>query len=254
MAVVTEAMLELFRARGLYHRFGGGERWRPGDTLQLPPDCELEPYAHVLAGRSLPRRIGAFTYALSPLPPHVSVGRYGSIGGNVEFIESEHPSDWVSTSPFSYSPYGLRGFADYLVTKGETSFQLHPAGQFAAGRVSLGHDVWVGQGAMFRGGVTVGDGAIVAARALVTADVPAYAIVGGSPAKVLRMRFPEDLAERLRALAWWRFGPEVLQPLDVREPRRFAERMEALLAEAAPSPFTPSPLTAAEIAATETRG
>ena len=210
----------------------------------------MEPYSHVLVGDALPARMGAFSYAMSQLAPHVRIGRYGSIASNVEFVESEHPADWASSSPFSYSPYGLQGFHDYLVERGETSFPLHPAGGFNAATVTIGNDVWIGQGAMISGGVTIGDGAIVAARAVVTRDVPAYAIVGGVPATVIRMRFPDALAARLQALAWWRFGPEVLQPLDVRAPEAFASRLEARLADP-PAPFTPAPLTAAEIAATE---
>lgn len=248
MITVTPELLELFQARNIHSQFGGGMRWRVGETLQVRTDAELEPYGHILHGRALPRRMGAFSYALSELQPHVEVGRYNSIASGVEFIASEHPTDWVSTSPFSYSPYGLQGFTDYLRARGETSFILHPAGAFGAKPVVLGHDVWVGQGAMFSGGVTVGDGAIVAARAMVTQDVPPYAIVGGVPARVIRMRFPEALIARLQALAWWRFGPEVLQPLDVRNPESFAERLEARLSSAAPpEPFTPLPLTYAEI-------
>lgn len=248
--MVSPAMLELFRRRGLYHRFGGGERWRSGETLRLPIGCELEPYSHILAGHTLPYRLGAFTYALSELPPHVSVGRYGSIAAAVEFIQSEHPTDWVTSSPFSYSPHGLQGMRDYLVAKGLTSFVLHSAEPFIAKPVVLGHDVWVGQGAIFKSGVTVGDGAIIAARAVVTADVPAYAIVGGTPARIIRMRFADALCARLQALAWWRYGLEVLHPLDVRDPEQFADKLDELQSLIPPAPFEPTPLTYAEIIAT----
>lgn len=254
MATVTPAMLALFRERHLYHRFGGGERWQAGGTLRVHPGCEIEPYSHLFAGHALPRRLGAFTYALSELPGNVSVGRYGSIASGVEFIQSEHPTDWVTSSPFSYSPHGLQGMKDYLLTTGLKSFVLHPAGPFISGPVVIGHDVWIGQGAMFKGGITVGDGAIVAARSMVTADVPPYAIVAGTPARVVRMRLPEAIAERLRALQWWRFGMEVLHPLDVRDPERFADRLEARLAgDDPPAPFAPAPMTYEDIIATEAR-
>jgi acetyltransferase-like isoleucine patch superfamily enzyme len=247
MPEITPALLELFRIRHIHSRFGGGVRWQEGDSLQINRQVELEPYCHILRGHSLPRRMGAFSYAVSELPPHVEIGRYNSIASGVEFITSEHPTDWVSTSPFSYSPYGLQGFTEYFQDHGVTSFVLHAAAPFRAAPVVLGHDVWVGQGAMFQGGVTVGDGAVVAARALVTQDVPPYAIVGGTPARVIRMRFPPALADRLRALAWWRFGPDVLQPLDVRDPEPFAERLETLLREAPPQVFAPEPLTWADV-------
>ena len=101
MTVVTEAMLALLRARRIYTRFGGGVRLKVGNKLRIPRGCELEPYSHVLDGLSFPKRIGAFSYSVSALPPHVSVGRYCSIATRVEFIESEHPSDWVSSSTVS---------------------------------------------------------------------------------------------------------------------------------------------------------
>lgn len=252
MAVVSRAMLDLFRDRGIQHRFHGGERWRAGEALRVPRDCELEPYSHILAGHSLPRRIGAFTYSMSELPGHVSIGRYGSIASRVEFIESEHPTDWATSSPFSFSPFGLEGIRDYLKASGATSFVLHPSQPFVSGPVTIGHDVWLGQGALLKGGVSVGDGAIVAARAVVTRDVPAYAIVAGVPARVVRLRFPEALCARLHALAWWRFGPDVIHPLDVREPEAFCDRLDALLASAdPPTAFTPEPLIGAEILATK---
>lgn len=250
MITVTQALLDLFRARRIEHRFNGGERWRIGDSLRMSRHCALEPYSHHFAGYSLPQAMGAFSYSHSALPPRTRVGRYGSIAGGVEFIESEHPTGWVSTSPLSYSPYGMEGVRTYLAEdRGQASYKLLDASEFQGGPVILGHDVWVGQGAMFSGGVTVGDGAIVAARALVTKDVPPYAIVGGAPAKLIRMRFPDPLIERLQRLAWWRFGPEVLQPLDMRDPEGFADRLEELIARGGAEPLELAPLTAEEIEA-----
>jgi len=70
-------------------------------------------------------------------------------------------------------------------------------------RVILGNDVWIGHGAIILPGRRIGDGAVVAAGAIVTKDVPAYAIVGGNPARVIKPRFPEPIAQRLSRLTWW---------------------------------------------------
>ncbi|MBV8428124.1 MAG: hypothetical protein JOZ88_12860, partial [Hyphomicrobiales bacterium] len=70
-------------------------------------------------------------------------------------------------------------------------------------RVALGNDVWVGHGAIVLPGRRIGDGAVIAAGAIVTKDVPPYTIVGGNPARIIRPRFPRAIAERLSRLAWW---------------------------------------------------
>lgn len=71
------------------------------------------------------------------------------------------------------------------------------------GDIIIGNDVWIGFEAVISAGVTIGDGAIVGTRALVTKDVPAYAIVGGVPARVIRQRFPDEVVAVLRAVRWW---------------------------------------------------
>jgi virginiamycin A acetyltransferase len=71
------------------------------------------------------------------------------------------------------------------------------------GDTVIGNDVWIGYGAMFMPGVRVGDGAIIASGALVTADVAPYTVVGGNPAKLLRSRFDEATARELLRLRWW---------------------------------------------------
>lgn len=67
----------------------------------------------------------------------------------------------------------------------------------------MGNDVWIGSRVMVVGGVTIGDGAVIAAGAVVTKDVPPYAVVGGAPAKVIKYRFSEDIVKFLEELEWW---------------------------------------------------
>ena len=71
-----------------------------------------------------------------------------------------------------------------------------------------GSDVWIGYEAVILAGVTIGDGAVIGARAVVTKDVPPYTIVGGVPARAIRRRFPEETAEELLRLKWWDWPPE----------------------------------------------
>ena len=78
------------------------------------------------------------------------------------------------------------------------------------GDTVIGHDVWLGYDSLVMPGVTIGDGAVVAARAVVTRDVPPYAIVAGNPARILRSRFPDAAVDRLRALAWWNWPVDIV--------------------------------------------
>ena len=76
------------------------------------------------------------------------------------------------------------------------------------GDTTVGHDVWIGYGALIMPGVTIGDGAIIATASVVTKDVPPYAIVGGNPATVLRFRYDDATIARLVAVRWWDWSPE----------------------------------------------
>ncbi|MCJ2013772.1 CatB-related O-acetyltransferase [Methylobacterium sp. J-076] len=122
----------------------------------------------------------------------LTIGRYCSIADRVEILlGGDHRLDWASTYPFA----AMRGHfpgadapEDYHSSRGD---------------VVIGHDVWLGSGCMILSGVTVGHGAVVAARAVVTRDVPPYGVVAGNPARVVRHRFPPEVAQALVASAWW---------------------------------------------------
>jgi virginiamycin A acetyltransferase len=82
------------------------------------------------------------------------------------------------------------------------------ADALSKGDIAVGHDVWIGVGAMILSGVKIGNGAIVAAGAVVTKDVPPYSIVGGVPAKVIRMRLSDSQIAALEKIQWWSWPPE----------------------------------------------
>ena len=121
------------------------------------------------------------------------IGKFCAIARGVKFIMNgaNHQMDGISTYPFFI--FGS-GWEDARPAEGELPYK---------GDTVIGNDVWIGFDALIMPGVRIGDGAIVAARSVVTGDVPAYAIVGGNPARVVRARFDAEHARRLVALAWW---------------------------------------------------
>ena len=108
-----------------------------------------------------------------------------------KIIEDEQKLTGLSTYPFSI--FGS-GWETVLPQPGDLPFK---------GDTIVGNDVWLGYQALILPGVTIGNGAIVAARAVVAADVPPYTVVGGNPARELKRRFPPDVVDELEAIAWW---------------------------------------------------
>ena len=137
------------------------------------------------------------------------VGRYCSIGGNVNVINGNHPtSDFVSTHPAFFSTFKQAGFT--YVSK--SCFQeLKYADQKMKYDVVIGNDVWIGHGVTILGGITIGDGAVIAAGAVVTSNVPAYSIVGGVPAKIIKYRFCQSDIDFLCNFKWWDKSPRWIQ-------------------------------------------
>jgi len=126
------------------------------------------------------------------------IGNFCAIAKGVKFIMNgaNHKMSGFSTFPFYIFGNGWEKAAphtDELPYKGDTV---------------IGNDVWIGYEALIMPGVKIGNGAIISSRSVVTADVPAYAIVGGNPAKVIKKRFPDETIVTLEKLAWWNWPVE----------------------------------------------
>ena len=122
------------------------------------------------------------------------IGRFTAIANQVRIGAPNHPMDRASQHRFTYCP-------EYYDAQAQRD-----AGFFAdrrADRVIIGNDVWIGHAVIVLPGVTIGDGAVLAAGAVVTKDVPLYTIVGGVPAKAIRSRFAPEIVAQLQTIAWW---------------------------------------------------
>ncbi|GAB1580755.1 CatB-related O-acetyltransferase [Phyllobacterium phragmitis] len=122
------------------------------------------------------------------------IGKFCAIAAGTTFIMNgaNHPLDGFSTYPF-----GIFG-GDWAA-----AFDMEKLGRTVRGDTVVGNDAWIGMNATVMPGVTIGDGAVIATRSVVSRDVPPYAIVAGNPARVVKMRFDEATISRLLDIAWW---------------------------------------------------
>jgi len=125
---------------------------------------------------------------------YAHIGKFCALASGSRINALEHPVARVSQHKITYRPNEY-----FLGAKLDKEFRAHRQARI----VSIGHDVWVGHGAIIMPGVSIGHGAVVAAGAVVTANVEPYAIVAGVPARFLKWRFPPEVAARLVKLSWW---------------------------------------------------
>lgn len=145
------------------------------------------------------------------------VGKFANIAAMVRINPGNHPMDWVSMHHMQYRR------RQYLFGDDDdpTFFDWR-----RSKKCILGHDVWIGHAAIVLPGVRIGNGAVVGAGSIVTKDVAPYTIVAGNPAKPIRRRFPESLAHRIEAIAWWDWDHETLRQRlpEFREPESFVAK------------------------------
>lgn len=130
------------------------------------------------------------------------IGKYCSIASGAKFMMSGnqgHRHDWIATYPLD------------ILEEDAASSKKFPAAYLPKGDTVIGNDVWIGFEALIMPGVKIGDGAVIAARAVVTRDVQPYAIVGGNPAKIIKMRFSDEEISKLLKLKWWDWPVEKIR-------------------------------------------
>ena len=155
------------------------------------------------------------------------VGSFCSIAPEQNvFVGGNHRTDWATTFPFGHAfrerfPAAVERAAGNPTTKG---------------RVVIENDVWIGLGCTIMSGVTIGSGSVIATKSVVTKDVPSYAIVGGNPARLIRMRYPDSIVSRLLELQWWSYGDQCHLALPAGAPRRGGDRSDRVRAARQPSP------------------
>jgi acetyltransferase-like isoleucine patch superfamily enzyme len=180
-----------------------------------------------MVGNSLVE-VGRFTYGLEGLTVRewgegasLTIGAFCSIAEGAQiFLGGNHRPDWITTYPFGHIHQELLG-------------SNAPAGHPGTnGPVVIGNCVWIGSNATIMSGISISDGAIIAANSTVAKDVGPYEIVGGNPAKLIRKRFDNLIIERLLELKWWNLATEQVREISsiLCSPPN-VERLDSLLAK-----------------------
>lgn len=178
------------------------------ETPHIDPTAEVKDsvlgrYTEVGAHCHIYRtRLGDYSYCVDNTQiAYAEIGKFANIAANVRIYASMHPHQRASLHHFTYrSSWYFDGEAD------DADFFAGRADQ----KISIGHDTWIGHGAVIMPGVSIGHGAIIGSNAVVTKDVADFAIAVGVPARTIRQRFPDPIAARLMALGWWDWSHEKL--------------------------------------------
>ena len=163
-------------------------------TTEIPDKIYLAPFA-----RLMNCKVGKYT-RIKPgcVLKNVTIGKYCSLANNVMIGLGQHPTFLLSTNSIFYK----KGVTDKFAQQINYDEEPH---------TTVGNDVWIGNGAVVMDGVTIGNGAIIASRAVVTKNVPPYAVVGGVPAKILKFRFAPTVIAAIQDSRWWDLKDEAIE-------------------------------------------
>jgi acetyltransferase-like isoleucine patch superfamily enzyme len=170
------------------------------DAVLIPP---VRTYQDVTIDKG--SKVGKYTYfGNGSYVTNATIGNYCAIARFVEIGTIAHPQDMLSCHTFQYAKSHFDGQPGYDCAT------VKPSMGNPKKKTVIGNDVWIGAKVAIKGGVKIGDGAILGSHSVITKDVPPYAVMVGAPARILRYRFPPEVIERLLASKWW-----TLEPIDM---------------------------------------
>jgi len=171
--------------------------------LRAIKGCSLHPTAKVCAGSQLVNvRMGKYSdMGYDCVVVDTEIGAFCSLGSGINIGGASHSMDWVSTSPV------FNANKDHIKKK----FSRHEY-QYSL-TTKIGSDVWIGDKAMIKAGLSIGDGVVIGMGSVVTKNIPSYEIWAGNPAKMIRKRFSEDVIEYLTKMKWWDLDDREIQIL-----------------------------------------
>lgn len=201
------------------------------DDLCIFPDVfSIQPYSGFFRGMNF-CTIGSMSYLNSVAPSGiVDIGKYCSIASGLSFLGRQHQIDYVTTSSCVYDKnLPLSNASIYDSGASNVDRRLYDVKAYNQdGLVHIGHDVWIGGNVTIKRGIKIGNGAIVAANSLVTKDVPPYSIVGGVPAKIIKMRFSDEIISDLMVSEWWNYSYSDICYLSLNNPKIFVKELSYL--------------------------
>lgn len=202
--VLTPYALRLLESQNIFfsYRRAGDVGNRLNSFFFFDDQTYVYPHSGILGGQQI-FTIGLFSYSLSPMPKGISVGNYCSIAVGLQERRMNHPYERFTTSSITYDRFAL-----FFVTPEKKLIPINNS--FIRKPFTIEHDVWIGANVLLSPDITIHTGAIIATQSNVTKDVPPYHIVGGNPARTIKLRFPEKYIEELLASRWFEYDISVL--------------------------------------------